>query len=99
MAEYIEREALEKEAVCIYAYGGARFIPLAAVQRLKAADVAPVVHGRWKITIEHKDLFDMDVWKYTCSACGEYRLSAIPLSEAIEFCPNCGARMDEGEEA
>ena len=61
-------------------------------------EYGPVMHGRWEITREHNDLIDMDVWKYTCSACHEYRLSSIPLSETMKFCPNCGARMDEGAE-
>ena len=105
MAEYIERESMIKHLDILYDrmyakspqfYSGF-MLARDYVREFPAADVAPVVHGRWKITIEHKDLFDMDVWKYTCSACDEYRLSAIPLSEAIKFCPNCGARMDEEE--
>ena len=63
---------------------------------VSAADVAPVVHGRWIVTEEYNDVIEMDVVKYACSACGEYRLSATTLSQATNYCPNCGARMDGG---
>ena len=53
-----------------------------------AADVAPVVHGRW---VYHN--FD--------TICSECRKSAIfdewEQQAETEFCPNCGAKMD-GEE-
>ena len=50
--------------------------------RQPAADVAPVVHGRWDIS---KGLLG-DMCK--CSACGS--LPSLPT----KFCPYCGARMD-----
>lgn len=56
--------------------------------------VAPVRHGKWIVTKEFNDILDMDVEKYTCSACGEYRLTASGLSQATNYCPNCGAKMD-----
>ncbi len=106
MAEYIEREAALE--VCKKAYQG-RFrmrdyrgdaVALdigGEIKSIPAADVAPVVHGRWIITKEFNSIVDMAVSKYTCSACGEYRLSAVTLSQATKYCPNCGARMDEGD--
>lgn len=48
---------------------------------IPAADVAPVVHGRWEV----------DEFGRCCSACKEY----IPDDFApSEHCPNCGAKMD-----
>lgn len=67
----------------------------AMLSDLPAADVAPVRHGKWIVTKEFNDVLDMDVEKYTCSACGEYRLTASGLSQATDFCPNCGAKMDK----
>lgn len=58
------------------------------------ADVVEVKHGRWIVSKEYNDVIDMNVVKYTCSACGEYRLTATTLSQATNYCPNCGARMD-----
>lgn len=55
---------------------------------IPAADVAPVVHGRW---VYHN--FD--------TICSECRKSAIfdewEQQAETEFCPHCGAKMD-GEE-
>jgi hypothetical protein len=49
--------------------------------------------GEWTVTKEYNDILDMEVVKYTCSACKEYRLSATGLSQATNYCPNCGAKM------
>lgn len=61
---------------------------------LIANDVTIVRHGRWIITQRYEDIIDMDVVKFTCSVCGEYRLTASGLNQATNYCPNCGARMD-----
>ena len=52
-----------------------------------AADVAPVVHGRWKKT----DICDDDPWR--CSRCGN-TVSVM----GYKICPNCGALMDGEDE-
>lgn len=54
------------------------------LMRQPAADVAPVVHGRWIEMADHA----------TCSACGCacYAGSAM----GYDYCPNCGAKMDGG---
>lgn len=95
MAEYIEREALIG-AMQAYQYdtGKDGFGIMALIGVQPAANVVEVVHGRWIVTKEFNDVIDMDVVKYTCSACGEYRLSATTLSQATNYCPNCGAKMD-----
>lgn len=66
------------------------------ISDIPAADVAPVVHGRWKgwITPAFYGLDDFgdpiyrDAIFYRCSICG--RKSAIKEN----FCPNCGAKLD-----
>lgn len=50
-----------------------------------AEDVAPVVHGRWKY---HKY-----VQKYECMECGHF----VKQGTVINYCPNCGAKMDKEE--
>lgn len=55
------------------------------VARLPAADVKPVVHGRW-IIYPSPDEYHCD--KYICDHCG-YEMDA----EKSNFCPNCGAEM------
>ena len=53
-----------------------------------AADVAPVVHGRW-IPFEH--WVHKTFWKgKACSVCN----ANIGHKTVFKFCPNCGARMD-----
>ena len=103
MAEYIEREAL-KRALRVWitecmidgdneiADGFRDCIDL--IDDCPAADVAPVVHGRW-IGIDSSfwkptHSSDIPVFRktYRCSECG--RRTAI----AENYCPNCGARMD-----
>lgn len=99
MAEYIEREALveliaeRNRNTCNGALSCLQMKRM--VKSIPAADVAPVRHGKWIVTKEFNDVLDMDVEKYTCSACGEYRLTASGLSQATDFCPNCGAKMDK----
>ena len=55
------------------------------IASIPAADVAPVVHGRW---VYHN--FD--------TICSECRKSAIfdewEQQAETEFCPHCGAKMD-----
>ena len=55
----------------------------AAILKIQSADVAPVCHGRWKRY--GKNLGE-------CSECGEI------VSVRNNYCPNCGAKMDEKEE-
>lgn len=87
MAEYIEREAL------LAAYNKAHVGPPGGARKLieeaPTADVAPVVHGRWK----NKQTNSIFTWNLECSVCGaEYH---TPVG--YNYCPNCGAHMKDGE--
>ena len=57
----------------------------------------PVRHGKW---VEHVD----DRWgasHYFCSECGEKPLKEERTNRRClsNFCPNCGARMEEPQES
>lgn len=60
------------------------------IAEMPAADVAPVVHGRWdgndctvcKLPWNYNMVQDADDWGY---------FDPMP-----DYCPNCGARMDGG---
>lgn len=104
MAEYIERKLLidefdrlglgEHSIVERVFSDGVRTI----IAGIPVADVAPVVHGRW---IEQEDPM-LDVY-YTCSACKEdFYIETTGYTEKdlflYTYCPNCGAKMDGGNE-
>lgn len=99
MAEYVKREAAiayirEQSEECQKAFeelGGESGIYADAYNDLAedfysipAADVAPVVHGRW---IHHDD------GVVTCSECGNAE------SSEGRYCSYCGARMDGDDDA
>ena len=69
----------------------------ALIDSVPAADVAPVRHGRWMPEDECKVAFHSK-----CSECGCF-VSNFPedafldCSQAWNYCPNCGAKMDGGE--
>ena len=64
-----------------------------AVSQLKECYV-PSKKGKW---IEQDDSWD-GVY-YECSACGEpwTTIDGTPWDNGMNFCPNCGADMTEGE--
>lgn len=85
MAEYIKRETVLERAE--YDNNYRLIIPVEAIKAIPAADVAPVVHGRWL----YGDYYDIgDV----CSECDWDSQMTYP---SYRYCPNCGARMDEVE--
>lgn len=62
-----------------------------ALKKLPAADVAPVVHGRWEQVKEWATKA-----KYRCSVCGREIMSAVKVNiEEYPYC-HCGAKMDGG---
>jgi len=54
------------------------------VRYATSADVVQVVHARWGA--------DADGDYYRCSACSEWQ------DRKTAYCPNCGAKMDGGEQ-
>lgn len=94
MAEYIKREAIMKFPIrkdhCDKKHANEHFIfgiesVLEYVENLPAADVAPVVHGKWNVS---GGLLE-------CQNCGEiYSTLGGNEGKAWNYCPDCGARMD-----
>ena len=66
-----------------------------ALLKSQLSDVQPVRHGRW--IAEDEDYEDSI---YICSACGyEFVITDGNLeSNELNYCPKCGAKMDEGED-
>ena len=90
MTDYISREAAKK-AMCRMCEGGAKLVcgrlndcctTMRVFDAIPAADVRPVVRGKWTAT-------GAGCLTSKCSVCGYKSL------EAGNFCPNCGADMRE----
>lgn len=95
MDEYIKREAVlalvkpdapedEKAVVTI---ATAKKLVRSIIQRAPAADVAPVRHGRW-LCGDYYDIGDV---------CSECDWDSQMIHPSYRYCPNCGARMDGGD--
>ena len=98
MAEYINKELLLHKIGQIpiaWEYGQAVKDIYDMVKNEPAADVAPVVHGRWVRPHWRNDVHCMD-----CSeCCGEaHHQEFHGVEKYYSMCPHCGARMDGTEE-
>lgn len=104
MTKYVDIDAV-KEAVrmaeCDADYDGRRFdaeFIENALDFIPAADVAPVVHGRWELL--HKGGWTS---VFVCSVCGrretiaesESYNSQLKMPRKYPYC-HCGAKMDGG---
>jgi hypothetical protein len=60
------------------------------IKEIPAADVQPVVHGKW--IDKKKKTYGMQTF---CSACGQHSgIGGIESNRHKPYCPNCGAKMD-----
>lgn len=106
MAEYIEREDTinskpegrnpEQSGKEEYNKGwnDCRRYFVRIIESQPAADVAPVVHGRWMTWVEQFPGFKPhinDKLGVFCSLCHAHSDCISP------YCPNCGAKIDEGK--
>ena len=85
MAEYIEREA----ALMKLMQDGCSAKNLQSISDMPAADVAPVRHGRWEEASDGDGI--------VCPFCRTDFCTIIYDTEYFNYCPNCGAKMDEKE--
>lgn len=81
MSDYIKREDVLQAIAAL----------LNVVEQIDSADVVEVRHGRWETIYKHSEIATL----VKCSECGHERY--IQTGEEVNYCPNCGARMD-GEE-
>lgn len=94
MAEYIEREAAVSNLELLARHED-RFRQsvilgvVDTIRAMEAADVAPVVHGRWTFEPETENTLSMA----KCNICGWWTLDPS-VDGVYKYCPICGARMD-----
>ena len=96
MAEYIEKATLLNRVIipsicsCVQGPTAERLKKFCVdtVNNVSAADVAPVVHGKW---LEPEYEYHVGI----CSLCGCVPLKPAFRSTHYNYCPNCGAKMDE----
>ena len=97
MDEYIEREAL-MIALCKEIIGDGDYYNgkddmqdeiRDMVSRFPAADVAPVRHAMWEVVVGSDGKEHM-----VCTGCRKQQ----DLTGVFSYCPNCGCRMDGGDD-
>ena len=59
------------------------------IRYMDAVDVAPVRHARWEVVIGSDGKEHM-----VCTGCRKQQ----DLTGVFSYCPNCGCRMDGGEQ-
>lgn len=99
--EYIEREKIGltdfEIVMCNGDYKDAFQMLLDKIENIPAADVQPVVRGRWVHTTQPIGWRDEECAE--CSVCGEdFVLDEWAMDDftnLMHFCPNCGADMRE----
>lgn len=91
MTEYIERDALLDDISAAVKHRGMGEIIgqtlMRYVKRQPAADVAPVVHGRW---VTHYRSGTPVAEGYVSTCCDMWN------NRKSDCCPHCGAKMDGG---
>ena len=90
MDEYIKREAAQTSCrKYSFAESYDSFAVDCILKSIPAADVAPVRHGRWECG-------------KPCPVCGRDRFEGLDADIWADwepdYCPNCGANMDGGED-
>ena len=95
MKDYIEREEVKKEIIeWASILTNPKFLDrdatLDIIRLIPSADVAKIRHGKWiDIMFVKADDPDGGYWISRCSECD------IPNYKHTNYCPNCGARMEE----
>ena len=88
MPDYIDREAAN---LALAEQGFDWDKAKQALASVPAADVVPVVHGKWI-----KRGYVCGDYEWECSACHETEWKGLSGADVMRFCMFCGAKMDGG---
>lgn len=83
MADYINKQAFLDYMKRTDRYFNVKF----DIESFPNADVAPVRHGRWEEASDGDGI--------VCPFCRTDFCTIIYDTECFNYCPNCGAKMDE----
>ena len=84
-------EYINKQAFLDYMKGTDRYFNVKFdIENFPNADVAPVRHGRWEEASDGDGI--------VCPFCRTDFCTIIYDTEYFNYCPNCGAKMDEKED-
>lgn len=86
MADYIDKQAFLDCMKRTDRYFNVKF----DIENFPIADVVPVVHGRWEEASDGDGI--------VCPFCRTDFCTIIYDTEHFNYCPNCGAKMDEKED-
>ena len=91
MAEYIEREAAIRALLndSPEQVGYSRENAADCIRYMDADDAAPVRHARWEVVVGSDGKEHM-----VCTGCRKQQ----DLTGVFSYCPNCGCRMDGGDD-
>lgn len=93
MAKYIRAVEAAEKVVGIFKVPMADLVDI--FSEIPAADVAPVVHGRW-IHSRYEDCSEQfELVK--CSQCNHEAYAMALYVRGGNYCPACGAKMDGGD--
>ena len=96
MAEYIEREKAYEAVLFATCGSGYQYEATCAIDLMPAADVAPVVHAHWYMRGGRACCSNCDVkslWESDWDGCKNHEREFV--SAKSNYCPHCGAKMDE----
>ena len=71
--------------------GYVQVVDVGSIEDAPTIEAKPVVHGRWISKNPHGY-----EWIFVCSNC-DY-VDGYPFNDRHNYCPNCGAKMDEKED-
>lgn len=89
MPRYIDADKLHYARVRILHNDGTvggynAVVPSAEIKDAPTADVAPIIHAKWRDDREYCN-------EFMCTNCNEFNINNF-----YPYCPYCGAKMDGG---